>query len=172
MSRFPIRRGSIAALSQLLVASALLVGCGSQTTSGTPPATAAVDDSLDSLSNDALVRKLLEVTGAGDLGQQLMDGMAKSFEGLPGLPAGFLEHLMKNARSEDFVELIVPIYLKHFDRATLIAAIRFYGSEQGSALIAKQPAVVAESMEAGKRWGERIADKTLREMEAEASAGH
>jgi hypothetical protein len=64
----------------------------------------------------------------------------------------------------------VPIYVKNYDRKTLLAAIAFYASPQGHALVEKLPIVTSESMEAGKMWGQELARKTLREMGIPAPA--
>jgi hypothetical protein len=58
----------------------------------------------------------------------------------------------------------VPIYLKHYDREPLLAAIAFYQSDYGQALVSGLPAVTAESMETGRAWGAALANKTLREL--------
>ncbi len=62
----------------------------------------------------------------------------------------------------------MPIYVKHLDRVTVIAAIRFYGSAPGQRLVKTLPAVTAESMEAGKAWGAELARKTLKDLSSGA----
>ena len=59
---------------------------------------------------------------------------------------------------------MVPIYVKHYDRETLLAAIAFYESDHGQALIKELPAVTAESMELGRTWGTTIANRTLHDL--------
>ena len=121
-------------------------------------------DDLPKLSNEQLARKMLEVTGAAGLGKQVIDGMSDILKKSPGLPAGFMERFKQNAIKEDLTELIVPIYMKHYDRETMIAAVRFYQSEPGRALVLKLPQVTDECMKAGQAWGTRLAEKTLRDL--------
>lgn len=121
-------------------------------------------DGLAQLTDEQLARKMLDVTGASKLGEQVADSMLETFRKMPNLPAGFIDKLRQNMHGSDLIELIVPIYLKHYDRATMITVIRFYQSEPGKALISSLPAVTAESMEAGKAWGKVLAEKTLHDL--------
>jgi hypothetical protein len=155
---------------------AALAGCGSsQATPKCPPVAGAEasdasagapagEGDLAALSDEQLARKILELTGAADLGKQVIDGMSENLRKLPGLPPGFTDRLKQNARAEDLTELVVPIYVKNYDRETMIAAIRFYQSKHGQTLVAKLPQVTQESMDAGRIWGRALAEKTLKEM--------
>lgn len=132
---------------------------------------ASADDGLDRLSDEALARKLLEVTGAARTGKQLMDNMLETFGGMQGLPAGFIERLKQNARGDELVDHLVPVYLKHYERPLMLAVIRFYESVPGRALVAREPALLDDASEVGKNWGRGLAEKTLRELQAEQSDG-
>jgi hypothetical protein len=132
------------------------------------PAPTSPDDGLTKLSSEQLTRKLLEVTGAADLGKQVADGMMDSFGKMSSLPPGFIDRFKQNFQTDSLADLIVPIYMKHYDRDTIIAAIRFYGSAPGQRLVKALPAVTAESMEAGKTWGAELARKTLKDLSSGA----
>lgn len=99
-----------------------------------------------------------------NLAVQIMDSMLAAFKKIPNLPEGFIERFRANARAEDLEALVIPIYVKTYERETMIAAIEFYESEQGRILVAKLPEATRLGMEAGQRWGKQVADKTLREM--------
>jgi hypothetical protein len=157
-------RSPLAAVSALLVLS--LSACASQTP---PPAAPCREPEpaggeLDRLSDEQMARKMLELTGAAALGKQIMDSMSDSLAKTSGLPPGFMDRFKANARPEELVELIVPIYLKNFDRKTMISAIRYYQSPGGQALLAKLPTATKESIEAGREWGQELAKKTLDEL--------
>jgi len=126
------------------------------------------DDGLEKLSSEQLTRKLLEVTGAANLGKQVADGMMESFRKMSSLPPGFIDRFKQNLQPDSLVELIVPIYMKHLDRETIIAAIRFYQSAPVQRIVKTLPAVTAESMEAGKAWGAELARKTLKDLSSGA----
>jgi hypothetical protein len=164
----------------LFIAGAAGLGCAS---SGTPPvtcapagaagtpsassaasATAAPGEDLTALTSEQLATKLLELTGAATLGKQVLDGMALNMSKMRGLPPGFMERLQANAKPEELGALLVPIYVRNFDRDTLVAAIEFYESPHGRAMVAHLPQATKESMEAGQQWGRTLAQKTLADM--------
>src|SRR5262249_28257373 len=149
----------------------LLSGAAQQAPSkGTPSTSAPRSKTVD--PKEALVRKLLTLSGAGNLGKQVVDAMMDQFKQMPSLPPGFAEKFKEMARPEEIVELIVPIYVKSYDTATLQAVVDFYQSESGRAFVAKQPLVVAESQKAGQRWGADLAQKVLAELQSPPPATH
>ncbi len=125
-----------------------------------PLAAAAQQDQ----ATDAKVRELLAMTGAGDMGVQVMDGMLEQFRQMPGLPEGFIEAFQKLAKPESLVDLVVPIYRKHMDEATIDASLAFYRTPSGRKLLAAQPAIVKESMAAGQEWGKNLAAEVMRTL--------
>jgi hypothetical protein len=126
--------------------------------------TAPPGDDLTALTSEQLATKLLELTGAATLGKQVLDGMAQNMSKMRGLPPGFMERLQANARPEELGALLVPIYVRNFDRDTLVAAIGFYESSHGRTMVAHLPQATKESMEAGQQWGRALAQKTLADM--------
>ena len=113
------------------------------------------------------VVKLLEVTGAADLGKQMMDQMLGAFEGsTPGVPEEFWNGFRSEVDTEELVELMVPIYARHLSEAELDALIAFYSSEHGRSIVRKMPQVVQESMLAGQEWGADLAREVLERLEA------
>jgi hypothetical protein len=90
--------------------------------------------------------------------------MAQNMSKLKGLPPGFMERLQANARPEELAALLIPIYVRNFDRETLIAAIQFYESRYGRVMVSHLPQATKESMEAGQQWGRTLAQKTLVDM--------
>lgn len=161
-------------LTAIVLAASLAIGCGAAATQTTQPvcplaspaptSAETVDDGLDKLTDEQLVRKLLETTNASSTGKQIADSMMDTFRKMPNLPSAFIDRFQKNLKPETLVEIIVPIYLKHYDRKTLMASIRFYGTEAGRKLLLAQPAVTTETMEAGKLWGTELAKKTMKEI--------
>ncbi len=113
------------------------------------------------------IRKLMDLTGAGEIGKQTMDAMLDQFSKLENLPVGFVKKFKEVARAEDLVNLIVPLYVKHLDDETIDAAIVFYESRGGKKLVKVQGVIVKESMEVGEKWGEELAKKVLKALEDE-----
>ena len=121
-----------------------------------------VQDNQDDL--DAKVRKLLKVTGAFEMGEQVMGNMLDNFQKLPNLPYGFLEKFKELAKPSDLLEVTVRIYKKHLDAKTVDAAIAFFTTPAGKKFTSMQPAIMQESMEAGEKWGRDLAMKVMAEL--------
>ena len=147
---------------------ASLSGCASSTPAATcpasPAAAASPTEDLSKLDQEQLATKLIAVTMGKNLGQQVLDSMTESMRKMPGLPPGFIDRFQANAHAEDLQTLVIPIYVKMYERETMIAAITFYESEQGRILVSKLPEATRLGMEAGQRWGKQLAERTLKEM--------
>ena len=113
------------------------------------PATAAKPEEL--------ARKLIELTGGGSLGKQVMGQMMEMFRSSnPSLPDEFWTEVMASVDEEELVSLAVPIYVKNLTVDEMQAAIDFYSSPHGRSLVTKLPVIVQESMTAGQKWGEQL----------------
>jgi hypothetical protein len=157
----------------IALAAATAFGCGgsSAQSHGVAPLAAAPDDGLSGLTDQQLARTLMEVTGAGNLGKQVADGMMVSFRKMPNIPPAFIDRFKDNIRVDEMVDMVVPVYLKHYDRETMLAAIRFYQSKHGQAMVKALPAVTAECMEIGRAWGAKLARKTFRDLGVTVPSG-
>jgi hypothetical protein len=71
------------------------------------------------------------------------------------------------AAEESLVDMLVPVYMRHFSEEDLDAAIAFHESPAGRRFIAAQPLVLQESMQLGEQWGLHLAEKTLRALAEE-----
>ncbi|MCA9720150.1 MAG: DUF2059 domain-containing protein [Myxococcales bacterium] len=150
------------------VALALTLALTSCTPAPAPaPALKRADEppAVHARTEEESVRRLLAVTGAERLGQQIMDATANQLRATPNLPPGFIDAFLKTARTDELVELLVPLYVKHLDQDTVEAAIAFYESPHGRALQGAQPLLLQESMQLGERWGREQAARALQELE-------
>ncbi|MDP2308981.1 MAG: DUF2059 domain-containing protein [Pseudomonadota bacterium] len=127
------------------------------------PAAPTIDPAFE-----ADIRKLLIATGAGTMGIQMMDQMLVSLKPMaPGLPDAFWEGVKSEFKSDDLINLVVPIYARHLSHDDVRALIAFYESPAGRKMIEVQPAIMAESMQVGQVWGQEIAMRVVARMEAE-----
>ena len=125
------------------------------------PAAVRADDA----TKEALVREMLELTGAADLGKQMMEGMAAQFRQNPQISGEFIDKFLELAKPDDLIELIVPVYVKALDEDTLRGSIEFYKSPAGMQLVAVQPQITQESMVLGQQWGMKLAEETQKALE-------
>jgi uncharacterized protein len=125
----------------------------------------AVPAVADEASKEATIRKLIEVTGASQLGKQVMDTLFEQLKPLyPDVPAELWTELAALFTPAEVTELVVPIYDKHFEADELEALLAFYESPAGRKLLAKMPAVMQESVGVGNTWGQQKAMELLQRL--------
>ena len=106
------------------------------------------------------IRKLMERTGAANLGLQVMSQMIAGLKQMaPEAPQSFWDEFMAEAEADDMTEMIIPIYQKYLTEEDIEAMNIFNSSPTGQKLIRVQPLIAQESMIVGEQWGH---DLTLR----------
>ncbi|HET8541352.1 MAG TPA: DUF2059 domain-containing protein [Anaeromyxobacter sp.] len=114
------------------------------------------------------IRKLLVLTGAGQLGVQTAQQMMVSLRPLiPKAPESFWREFAARLDPDELVEMVVPIYAKHLSAQDVKDLIAFYQSPAGKHLTAAQPLILQESMAAGQAWGQKIAQDLVRTAKAQ-----
>ncbi len=111
------------------------------------------------------IRKLLTLTGSGQLGMQVMTQMMQQFkQAKPNVPEKFWSDFMKKVRVDDLISLIVPIYDKHLSHPEVKDLIGFYQTPTGRKLVRVLPLITQESMTAGQTWGLKIGTAVAEEL--------
>jgi len=106
------------------------------------------------------IRKIMELTGSGKLGIQVMQNMISTYKTTyPSVDPSFWNDFMNEVKPETIVDLVVPVYDRNFTDAEIDGMLAFYSSPVGQKMLAKLPVVLQESMEAGKAWGEELGKK-------------
>ena len=114
------------------------------------------------------VRYLIELSGGADMGVMIFENMMMSFrDTFPDVPVEFWDGMVDVVETDDLMDILVPIYRKHFTAEDVAGLIRFYESPLGRKLIERRPDMVQESMSAGETWGERIAQEVVDRMIAD-----
>ena len=123
-----------------------------------------------SKSKRADIMKLLELTGALQIGEQMSqffvaqltqsikstrsDIPEEMFMILAEEVNGVISGAMK--QKEGFVDLVIPIYNKYYNEADIEALIKFYQSDIGKKTIEVMPNLIQESMMIGQQWGQKL----------------
>ena len=124
--------------------------------------------SSDSQSRAQRIQELLELTGAGDLGVQVMHGILDPMkQALPEVPAEWWDKFSAKVNADDLNKLVVPIYEKNFTDREIDAMLEFYRAPIGRSIMSKLPTVTQESMAVGQAWGESLAEDVLRQLETD-----
>lgn len=125
----------------------------------------------------AEIEKLLELTGALKLGQQLSAAMVTNFSNSlkashPNIPQKALDVLPEevnavlNENLDSFKELIILIYDRHYSLQDVQGLNQFYASELGRKVIQTMPLMMQESISAGQKWGQMLGPEVARRVEA------
>lgn len=106
------------------------------------------------------IKQLLELTGSGKLGIQVMDQMINSFKKSHAtVNQEFWDDFRKEINANDIQNIILPIYDKYYTESDIDQLIQFYNSPTGKKMIQNMPLVMQESIAAGQNWGKEIAQK-------------
>jgi hypothetical protein len=108
-------------------------------------------------SAEELARQLIQLTGGGSLGKEVMSRMIDAYRAAdPDVPQAFWDEFMAQVDPGQIEDLAVPIYVKNLSPGEMSAAIAFYSSPPGQSLVRKLPAIMRESMAAGQAWGQKL----------------
>lgn len=122
-------------------------------------------------SSETQVRELMKLTGAAQVGMQVMDMMTTQMKSIiPDAPVEFWTEFRKEVDPEDLIEQIIPIYQRHLTADEVDFLIDFYSSPMGRSFVAKQPAIMQESMIVGQQWGQALAQRAMSRMQERQKA--
>lgn len=117
------------------------------------------------------IRKLLDLTGSGKIGVQVMEGMIANFKmSNPNVPDTFWDEFKKEASPQSLVDMIVPIYDKHFTHDDIKGLIAFYEGDLGKKITATMPQITQESMAVGQKWGMELGLKIQNKLKEQGAA--
>ncbi|HEV8537602.1 MAG TPA: DUF2059 domain-containing protein [Bacteroidota bacterium] len=110
-------------------------------------------------------RELLNISGSGKLGVKIFQQLLNSLkQNLPNVPAKFWDEIAVEVDPAEFVNLAVPIYVRHFSVDEMKGIMAFYKTPVGTKLIQALPDVTQEMMLAGQQWGKEIGQKVVKKL--------
>lgn len=113
------------------------------------------------------IRRLLELTGSAQIGQQIIGQMLDAFKkASPDVPESFWDEVAKEFNPAAMIDLIVPVYEKHLTHEDVKGLIAFYESPLGRKMTSVLPVIAQESMQAGQQWGMDVAQRVQQKLEA------
>ncbi len=118
-----------------------------------------------SSSKSEKIHQLLELTGSGKLGVQVAKNMISTFRSsYSNVEQEFWDEFEKEIKAEDLVNLIIPIYDKHFTEEEIDQLIDFYNTPIGKKSIEVLPMITQESLIAGQKWGQQLGEKVVQRL--------
>jgi uncharacterized protein len=142
----------------------LSLAASAQTTQPSDGAPAA-SSSSEETAKRAEIRKLIELTGAANVSADaLRQIIAPLKAGFPQVPQEFWDNFAKEVRSDELIDLVVPIYDKYYTRDEIHDLTVFYQSPVGQKTIKVLPKLSAEAINAGQAWGQMVADRAIRKL--------
>jgi uncharacterized protein len=124
------------------------------------------------------IAKLLEVSGAAEIGTQMMTDMGKTLRPLllNSLPPGdyrerlielFFAKFQSKTDANMLKSLAVPVYDKYFTDDEVKQLTAYYSTPLGKKTLSVMPKVLSELQESGRKWGENIGRDSMLEVLAE-----
>jgi len=127
---------------------------------------------------EARIRELMDVTGAKDLGQQLIEAGMEQFrstvqDSQPNNPRAkqfvdaFVARFQKHFDPDSLTERVIPIYDKYLTTDDLKGLLDYYHSPLGQRMLKALPEVTRESQATGFALGQKAAQETMEELKAD-----
>ena len=121
----------------------------------------------------ARIKKLLDLTGSGKLGVQVIQTMITSYkQSIDNVPDKFWDEITKEINADTLVSMIIPIYEKYFTDEEILQMIAFYETPVGKKVIATLPDIMKESMATGEEWGKQVGEKVYLRLKEKGYIKH
>jgi hypothetical protein len=117
------------------------------------------------------IRKLLILTDAKGIFKRALETQVSQMKTnmVNRIPPKFWDEVLKAVDADKFMELLVPVYDKHFSNDELLGLIAFYETPLGKRLVSELPQIMTESAAAGDKYGQEIANQVIQRMQAEGT---
>lgn len=114
------------------------------------------------------IKKLLEITGAKSLSQQMINQMLNSMKSqYPDIPASFWNAFMAEIKLDDMVNAYIPLYDKYFTNEEIKGMIAFYDTPLGKKALNVLPQIAQDSTEIGIKYGREAAERAMQKLKSQ-----
>lgn len=121
-----------------------------------------------SQTHDENVRKLLKVTNSEQMMIQMLDAIIPQFQMLvPDVPEEYWQEFYSMFDYDEFIELLVPVYLKYYSNDDILALLAFYKTPIGKKMVRVSADISTESMAVGQKWGEQLGMKIMNKLRSD-----
>lgn len=114
------------------------------------------------------IKKLIEITGSQDIQEQIVAQIFSSMKvQYPEVPAKVWDTFAAEFKPDELFDELIPIYAKYYTNEEIEQLIAFYDTPVGKKTIQILPQLSLESAELGVKFGQRIAERAIKKLEAE-----
>ena len=114
------------------------------------------------------IQKTLRLVGMEKMMVQMKTQMFTMFrEKIKDVPEEYWKRAETKFDMAELLQLIIPLYDKYYTIEDLKALNAFYESAVGQKVLSTLPQITQESMKIGQAWGEEVAKRVEREVQAE-----
>lgn len=118
-------------------------------------------------AKEAKIRELMKLTGAAELGVQVMNQLITSLRpAITGAPEQFWQDFAKEVKPSDLVDRVIPVYSRHFSEQDLDGLLAFYRTPLGQKVVHEMPATMTECVALGQEWGRQVAAQLIAKAKA------
>jgi hypothetical protein len=108
------------------------------------------------------VQKLMDISGAGELGKMMMSQMMPAMkQSIPDASEEFWQDVAAEMNFDQLITSIIPVYQQHLSEDDIQAVLQFYATPAGKKLISSQPMIMQQSMQIGQQWGQSVFMKVM-----------
>ena len=143
------------ALTIIVLAGAALWAKNSPTAGGLQKESAKISD----------IRKLMQMTGATAMGTQMIEEMVGRFKTMmPNVSAAYWDEMMREVNTDALLEMIIPVYDRNLTHDEVKEILKFYESPVGKKLISIMPVIQKEAVAAGQEWGRKLGENVAKKL--------
>lgn len=114
------------------------------------------------------IKKLLEITGARNLTEQILTQMLNSMKSeYPQVPVKFWDTFAAELNPDEMIKEYIPLYDKYFTNEEIKEIIAFYETPIGKKTLTVTPQITQDSTEIGIRYGRAAAERALEKLKSE-----
>jgi len=143
----------------ILVMASSLLYAQKKKSSAKPPVQAELPNNV--------AKELLKAMGGEGFTRQMTQSILQSLKPrIPNASATFWNDFEKTIPPDEFMDLITPIYAKHFTVAEMKKMIAFYKTPEGKKLGKEFPAIIQEATPLGQGWGLQLGLRAMDQLKA------
>jgi hypothetical protein len=118
-----------------------------------------VSDDLEGMNKSDLIKKFVQIYGVKENMQANFDQMTSTLK--PDQAQAFRQ----SVKVDEIVDLLLPIYDKHFSENDLRAYIRFYSSAEGKKLVQTLPLLMKDSVDISMKYLDTHIPESLKQVQ-------